>query len=226
MRILVVEDNQNLAYGISTSLEFQGYEVVVAPDGAEGLQQAREKEFDLLILDLMLPELDGFRVLRKLRDEGNDVPVLILTARGQEADKVLGFELGADDYVTKPFSKVELLARVKARLRRRERGPEGVGPVERFGDVDVNLATRTVVCAGEAVSVAPREFDLLLALIRRRGAVATRLELLQEVWGHRAAVETRTVDYHVAELRRKLEHDPSKPRHILTVYKVGYRLEP
>jgi two-component system, OmpR family, alkaline phosphatase synthesis response regulator PhoP len=224
-RILVVEDNENLAYGLSTSLELEGHRVEVASDGVEGLRLAREGEPDLVILDLMLPGMDGYRVLKALREEGNEVPVIILTARGEETDKVLGFRLGADDYVTKPFGLLELLARVSALLRRAARAAPAETPVERFGEVEVEPASRTVRRAGEVVGLAPKEFALLLALLRREGAVASRLELLQEVWGHRAAVMTRTVDMHVAELRRKLEADPAEPRHLLTVRKVGYRLE-
>jgi two-component system, OmpR family, alkaline phosphatase synthesis response regulator PhoP len=226
-RILLVEDSENLAYGLSMSLELEGHEVHIAPDGAEAIRLVRDRAFDLIILDLMLPEMDGYRVLKSVRGEGHEQPVLILTARGEEADKVLGFRLGADDYVTKPFGLLELLARVQALLRRA--GPRGASrhapEVERFGEVEIEPASRTVRRRGEPVALAPKEYGLLLALLRRRGAVATRLELLQEVWGHRAAVLTRTVDIHVAELRRKLEDDPSAPRHILTVRKAGYRLD-
>ncbi len=228
--ILVVEDNPDLAYGLQTTLEIEGYEVTVAPDGPEGLERARSDQHDLVILDLMLPGMDGYRVLRTLRDEGSEVPVLILTARGEEADKVLGFNTGADDYVTKPFGLLELLARIKALLRRsgpkENDGARQSGALERIGDhVMVNLASRTVHRNGQEVSLTPKEFDLLQALIKRRGAVASRLDLLKEVWDYSAAVMTRTVDMHVAELRRKIEPDPSHPKHILTVRKVGYRLE-
>ncbi|HEX5726567.1 MAG TPA: response regulator transcription factor [Longimicrobiaceae bacterium] len=226
-RVLVVEDNANLAYGLLTSLELEGHRVVVAADGAEGLRRAREESPDLVILDLMLPELDGYRVLKALREEGASVPVLILTARGEEADKVLGFRLGADDYVTKPFGLLELLARVAALLRRAGPARAGGAPepqLVRFGAVEVNPVARTVHRRGQAVTLTPKEFDLLLALWRRGGGVAGRLELLAEVWGHRAAVMTRTVDMHVAQLRRKLEDDPAAPRHIVTVWKAGYRL--
>ncbi|MBX6366275.1 MAG: response regulator transcription factor [Gemmatimonadetes bacterium] len=232
MTILVVEDNENLAYGLATTLELEGYRVVVAGDGNAGLRTARELRPDLVVLDLMLPGMDGYRVLKSLREDGDDVPVLILTARGEEADKVLGFRLGADDYVTKPFGRLELVARVEALLRRagRRRDPAAADRTSnrlvRFGPVEVDLAARTVSLDGQPVALTLKEFDLLAALIRRQGAVATRLELLQEVWGHRAAVVTRTVDMHVAELRRKLEPDPSRPTYILTVYKVGYRLAP
>jgi len=156
------------------------------------------------------------------------MPVLILTARGEESDKVLGLDWGADDYVTKPFGTQELLARVRALLRRprAEEDPEVQLAVERIGDIEVDPATHSVLKNGEPVSLTPKEFDLLLALVRRRGAVATRLELQKEVWEYEADVMTRTVDMHIAELRRKLETNPAKPRHILTVRKVGYRLEP
>jgi two-component system, OmpR family, alkaline phosphatase synthesis response regulator PhoP len=227
-RILIVEDNPDLAYGLRTGLEIEGYEVQVAENGETGLDLARSWDPDLVMLDLMLPGMDGYRVLKTLREGGSDVPVLILTARGEEADKVLGFRLGADDYVTKPCGVLELLARVGALLRRSrmaDRAP-GADGHERFGSVEINPASRTVTKDGIAVALSPKEFDLLLALVRRRGAVASRVELLREVWGHRVEVMTRTVDIHIAELRRKLEDDPSNPRHILTVWKAGYRLEP
>jgi len=227
-RILIVEDNPDLAYGLRTGLEIEGYEVQVAEDGEKGLDRARTWNPDLVMLDLMLPGMDGYRVLKTMREGGSDVPVLILTARGEEADKVLGFRLGADDYVTKPCGVLELLARVGALLRRSRMADHrsaGDG-LERFGSVEINPASRTVTKEGIAVALSPKEFDLLLALVRRRGAVASRVELLREVWGHRVEVMTRTVDIHIAELRRKLEADPSQPRHILTVWKAGYRLEP
>ena len=227
-RILVVEDNANLAYGLATSLELEGHTVELAETGPEGLRLARDSSPDLIILDLMLPGMDGYRVLKTLRDEGVETPVIVLTARGEEADKVLGFRLGADDYVTTPFGLLELLARVEAHLRRTARTAQAHDPaeaVERFGEVEVDPAARTARLRGEEVSLTPKELDLLLALLRRNGAVASRLELLKEVWDHRAAVMTRTVDIHVAELRRKLEDNPSRPRHILTVWKAGYRLQ-
>jgi DNA-binding response OmpR family regulator len=228
-RILIVEDNPDLAYGLRTGLEIEGYDVQIAEDGETGLERARAWKPDLVMLDLMLPGMDGYRVLKTLRDGGSDVPVLILTARGEEADKVLGFRLGADDYVTKPCGVLELLARVGALLRRSrlaEQRNVTADTLERFGNVEINPASRTVTKEGTAVALSPKEFDLLLALVRRRGAVASRVELLREVWGHRVEVMTRTVDIHIAELRRKLEDDPSQPRHILTVWKAGYRLEP
>ena len=224
-RVLSVEDNHDLAFGLRNNLEIEGYDVEVAEDGPAGLAAARGRRPDLIVLDLMLPGLDGYRVLRQLRDDGLTAPVLILTAKGEEADKVLGFRLGADDYVTKPFGLLELLARVEALLRRSRPGAaHGSQGSLRFGDVEVALSTRTVTRAGQEVPLTPMEFDLLVALLRRQGAVASRLELLREVWGHSSAVLTRTVDTHIGELRRKLEEDPATPRHILTVRKAGYRL--
>jgi DNA-binding response OmpR family regulator len=224
-RILIIEDNPDLAFGLRATLEIEGYAVDVASDGRAGLASVRSGHPDLIILDLMMPEMNGYQVLRTLREDNDQTPVLILTARGEEADKVLGFRLGADDYVTKPFGRLELSARVAALLRRSggARAPAATA-VETFGDVEVHPASRTVLLRGDAVALTPKEFDLLLALIRRRGAVASRNELLREVWDHHAVVMTRTVDIHIAELRRKLEEDSSNPRHILTVWKAGYRL--
>lgn len=228
-RVLVIEDNADLAYGLQNNLEIEGYEVRVAEDGETGLKRARAWGPDLIILDLMLPDLDGYRVLQHLRKEGVQTPVVILTARGEESDKVLGFRLGADDYVTKPFGVMELLARVEAILRRtrspssKGEGGSGDGENAVFGAISVDAGARIVLKDGEEVSLTPKELDLLLALIRREGTVATRLDLLKEVWGHRAAVVSRTVDTHIAELRRKLEDEPGNPRHILTVHKAGYR---
>jgi DNA-binding response OmpR family regulator len=227
-RILVVEDNPDLAFGLRNNLEIEGYDVVLADDGPSGLSAARTAGPDLIILDLMLPGLDGYRVLRTLREEGRLTPVLILTARGEEADKVRGFRLGADDYVTKPFGVLELLARVQALLRRASLAPGAsptLGERERFGEVEIDRAARCVTRRGEMIDLTPMEFDLLIALLKRRGAVASRHDLLREVWGYHAAVVSRTVDTHVAELRRKLEDNPAMPRYILTVRKAGYRLQ-
>lgn len=227
MKILLIEDNANLAFGLSRSLEAEGFEVEVEGDGAGGLDRAIAIKPDLIVLDLMLPGMDGYTVLEKLRDAGNRVPVLILTARGEETDKISGFRLGADDYVTKPFSLSELIARVQAILRR-ARGPEAHAETmapEQFGSITIDPSSRLVMRGGVQVALTPKEFDLLLTLARRKGAVASRLQLLKEVWGHQAEVMTRTVDIHIAELRRKLEDDPSDPKHILTVWKAGYRLE-
>jgi DNA-binding response OmpR family regulator len=219
-RILIVEDNTDLATGLRNNLEIEGYVVAIAHNGAAGLEEFRVQSPDLVVLDLMLPAMDGYRVLREIRSGGSVVPVLLLTARSEETDKVRGLRLGADDYVTKPFGILELLARIEALLRRTR-------PVAlyRFGGVEVDPERRTVHRNGSPVSLTPMEFDLLLALLRRKGTVVSRLDLLQEVWRHSAAVLTRTVDTHVAELRRKLERDPAAPEFILTARKAGYRLE-
>ena len=222
-QILVIEDNEDLAFGLRNNLEIEGYRVELASDGAAGLVRARELQPDLIVLDLMLPSLDGYRVLRELREEGNAVPVVILTARTEESDKVRGFRLGADDYVTKPFGVLELIARVEAVMRRSGGGLQPSRAVH-FGDVTIDIPTRTTRKGDRLVALTPMEFDLLLALVKRKGAVVSRLDLLKEVWGHASTVLTRTVDTHIAELRRKLEDDPSQPKYILTSRKAGYRL--
>ena len=224
--ILIIEDNEDLAFGLRTALENEGFGVSIASDGAAGLAQATRGRVDLIVLDLMLPAMDGYRVLRALRAASIEAPVLVLTAKGEEANKVQAFSIGADDYVTKPFGVLELIARVKALLRRANgRSGERLPAVERFGEIEVNPASRTVYRGGRAVSLAPREFELLMALLRRQGAVASRPDLLREVWGYQADVASRTVDIHIAELRRKLEPDAEAPRHFITVRKVGYRLQ-
>jgi two-component system, OmpR family, alkaline phosphatase synthesis response regulator PhoP len=228
-RILLVEDNAELAAGIRYNLELDGYEVRVAEDGPAGVEAAREFSPDLVILDLMLPGMDGFQVLRTLREESIQVPVLVLTARGEEADKVRAFRLDADQYVTKPFGLIELLERVGTLLRRARLRVAPVGDasdgVLRFGEVVVDPGARKVVRRGREVTLTPRAFDLLLALVALRGRVASRQMLLETVWGHKGRVLTRTVDSHVSELRQKLEDDPDHPRYILTVWKIGYRFE-
>jgi DNA-binding response OmpR family regulator len=227
--VLLIEDNDKLARGLQSNLEFEGYAVLCASDGAAGLSMARDRRPDIIVLDLMLPDTDGYRVLRTLRDDGDTTPVLVLTALGEEADKVRGFRFGADDYVTKPFGLMELLARIDALLRRATR-PNGDAPrvtgdsPSGFGDVRVDAARHTVTREGALVALRPKEYDLLVALLRRNGQVATRIELLKEVWGYDDSVMSRTVDTHIAELRRKLESDPANPKHILTVLKTGYRL--
>ena len=223
-RVLIVEDNADLAFGLRNNLELEGYEVRVAADGRAGLEAFRAAGADVVVLDLMLPELDGFDVLRELRKRDARVPILILTARGEEMDKVLGLRLGADDYVTKPFGLLELLARVEALLRRSAPVPPSATAATSYGAIEVDPSTRSVTRGGARVDLAPKELDLLLALLRRDGAVVSRAELLDEVWGYASEVLSRTVDTHIAELRRKLEDDPANPRHILTVRKTGYRL--
>src|SRR3954467_5067423 len=224
-RILVVEDNVDLAFAVTTALESEGFDVAVAGTGPDGVARARERDADLIILDLMLPGFDGYRIIRTLRGDGIETPILVLTARGEEADKVKGLRLGADDYVTKPFGALELLARVEALLRRSRLSAPTPALLDQFGDVEVNRAARTVKRNGEPVALAPKEFDLLIALMDRAGAVVPRGDLLSAVGGYQQGVSTRTVDIHVSELRAKLEPNPAQPVHIITVRKTGYRFE-
>lgn len=227
-RILVAEDDPDLALGLKNNLEIEGYEVRVARDGDEALARSLQWRPDLLILDLVMPKLDGMRVLRSLRERDTQIAVLVLTARGAEADKVRGLKLGADDYVTKPFGLLELLARVESLLRRTRATTSAVtadATPMRFGDVEVDPVGRRVRKAGIEVALRPKEYDLLLELLRHRGEARSRLDLMQTVWGYSSAVITRTVDTHMFELRRKLEADAARPRHIMTVRGIGYRLD-
>jgi two-component system alkaline phosphatase synthesis response regulator PhoP len=222
-RILVVEDSPDLAFGLRNNLEIEGYDVAVAGDGTAALRLADEYKPDLILLDLGIPEPDGFRVLRTLRDRGDNVLIMILSAAGEETSKVRGLRIGADDFVTKPFSILELLARIEALLRRPR--PTAEPALARFGDVVVDLETRAVMVRGRFANLSPRAFDLLAALVRRRGTTVSRAELLREVWGHRAEIASRTVDTHIADIRREIEDDPNNPRYLLTVWKSGYRLQ-
>ena len=228
-RLLVVEDNRALAEGLRVNLALDGYAVRVEGTGPRGLAALRQWDPHLVILDLMLPGLDGMSLHRIARDEGYDVPVLILSARGGETDRVRGFRHGADDYVVKPFSLPELLGRVAAMLRRRAPAETGGGAAAgpwRFGAIEVDHPAREVRRHGKVVALRPKEYDLLVALVRREGRVASRAALLDEVWQYEADVLSRTVDVHMLELRRKLEDDPARPVHLLTVRKTGYRLVP
>jgi DNA-binding response OmpR family regulator len=226
-RILVVEDTRELARAVQYNLELDGHEVEVAYDGQRGIAAARERRPDLLILDLMLPGIDGYAILETLRREGFTPPVLVLTARGEESDKVRGFRAGADQYMVKPFGLMELLERVRLLLRRWSAAGDSPGSAAiRIANIEIDPAMRVVRRDGRPVHLSPRAFDLLLALAHRRGGVASRVELMREVWGHRAAVLSRTVDAHIAELRRTLEQDAAAPRIVLTVWKRGYRIDP
>jgi DNA-binding response OmpR family regulator len=230
-RVLVVEDSPDLAFGLRTNLELEGHETRLAEDGELALQAYPEFNPDIVILDLMIPKLNGFGVLQKLRADGSNVPVLILSAQQEEVAKIRGFRLGADDFVTKPFSVLELMARIEALLRRSARfGPESADSADRakrirFSDVEVDFMSQSVYRAGEKVELSPKGFELMTALINRGGAVARREELLRDVWGHRRMISTRTIDAHMLELRHKLEPDPANPRHFLTVRKAGYRFQ-
>lgn len=222
-KILIVEDNVDLADGIAFNLKLEGHETLVARDGIAGVESFKAFAPDLVLLDLMLPGLDGYDVLRSIRGAGPRVPVIILSARAEEADKVRGFKLDADQYVTKPFGILELIERV-ASLLRRSAAPAQSGASHEIKDVSVDTERRVVRKAGHEVSLSPKAYELLIALLRRRGAVATRNDLLREVWGYGAFVVSRTVDTHIAELRRKLENDAADPKIVMTVWKVGYRI--
>ncbi len=221
-RILVIEDEPQMLIGLRDNLELEGFEVLTAADGDEGLQKATTLHPDLVILDLMLPRRNGFEVCRELRARANLTPIVMLTARSQETDKVLGFELGADDYVTKPFSITELLARVKAVLRRTATRPPAPETC-RIGDVDIDFRTHQARRGNRRLDFTAREFDLLRYLVAHRGEVVTRDQLLNHVWGYEEFPTTRTVDNFVAKLRQKLEPSPREPEHILTVHGAGYK---
>jgi len=221
--ILLVEDEPGLVMALSDRLSREGYAVETAQDGAEALSRATENPFDLLILDVMLPSKSGLDVCRDLRQRGLNTPVLILTARGQTVDKVVGLKLGADDYLTKPFEMLELLARIEALLRRAA-APANPPPVHHLGPVRVDIRKTEVSRDGQPVILSAREFQLLRYFIEHRGETLSRTELLREVWGYTGLPSTRTVDVHVAGLRQKVEDEPKNPRLILTVTGIGYKL--
>ena len=221
-RILVVEDEPDLLLGLEDDLKLEGYEVEAVRDGETASQRAREQPFDLIILDVMLPHKDGFEVCRELRRAGLRTPMILLTAKTQESDKVLGLELGADDYVTKPFSPRELRARVKAALRR---GAGEMHEIYRFADVEVDFTRCELRRAGRAVEVTPIEFKLLVAFIRHRGHTLSRDKLLDEVWGRETFVTDRAVDTHITNLRKKIEPKPSEPQFVVSVRGLGYRFD-
>ena len=221
-RILVVEDEPRLARGLQDDLTLEGFEVEVAGDGIEAAKRAREQAFDLIILDVMLPRKDGFEVCRELRREGLRTPIIMLTARTGESEKVLGLEVGADDYVTKPFSPKELRARIKAVLRRA--GDDSPANC-RFGDVEVDFGRCELKRAGILVETTAMELKLLGAFVRHRGRTLSRARLLDEVWGPTTFVTERAVDTHVTNLRRKIEREPGNPRYIVSVRGMGYRFD-
>lgn len=221
-RLLIVEDDQPMAVALRDGFEYEGYSVQVATDGAEGLRLAAERRPDIIILDVMLPKTSGLDVCRRLRSAGDQVPIILLTARGQEIDKVLGLKLGADDYVTKPFSFMELAARVEAVLRRATSRIERVETFQ-FGDVELDFKRLVAFKGGSALELSPREFRILQYFIEHRGEVVTRDQLLDSVWGYNSIPLTRTVDTHIAKLRHKTEPDPAHPRFIVTVHRAGYK---
>jgi DNA-binding response OmpR family regulator len=220
--ILVVEDDSAILRGLTDNLRFEGYEVTPVRNGEEGLRAILEDEPELVVLDVMLPSLSGFDICRRVRKEGRMMPILMLTARAQEVDRVMGLDLGADDYVTKPFSIPEFLARVRALLRRANAAPALPERVA-FGQVSVEFERYEARMAGQEVRLAPKEFGVLRLLVAREGEVVSRTDLLHEVWGYDRFPTTRTVDNHLASLRSKLEEDPANPKHLLTVHGVGYK---
>lgn len=221
-KILIIEDEEAILMALEDNLKLEGYEVESATDGEKGFSKVKETTFDLIILDIMLPHMDGFEVCKQLRQEAVATPILMLTAKSQEIDKVLGLELGADDYVTKPFSPRELLARIKALLRRSKQVRQGIDEY-RFGDVEVNFKKYEVKKGGRPIYLTALEFSLLHYLIQNKGLVASRDAILDEVWGRDVYIQPRTVDKHIAELRKKIEDDPSLPEHIIGVRGVGYK---
>ena len=221
-KILIVEDEPDMVLGLRDNFEFEGYEVVTAADGAAGLEKARSEKPDLMILDIMMPKLSGLEVCKTLRGEGFEKPIIMLTARGQEIDKVVGLELGADDYVTKPFSIRELLARVKAVLRRTDGKAKRLARYS-FADVDLDFEAYKATKDGELLELSPREFELLRYLIERKGETVSRDQLLEDVWGYESYPSTRTVDTHIAKLRAKIGDSGSEPRFILTIHGMGYK---
>jgi DNA-binding response OmpR family regulator len=220
--VLVVEDDASIALGLRINLEAEGYRVLVAEDGEKGLELARSDEPDLVVLDVMLPQLNGLEVLQALRREGRMMPIIILSARTGEMDKVTGLELGAEDYVAKPFSLAELLARVRAALRRPRADPPAP-TVIRFADVEMDAGARTVERAGAPVEITATEFDVAMCLIEARGRAMPRDEIFEHVWGPNHHGTPRTIDNFIQQLRAKLEPDPANPKHFLTVRGVGYR---
>jgi two-component system alkaline phosphatase synthesis response regulator PhoP len=221
-KVLIVEDEPDMILGLKDNFEFEGYEVITAADGTAGLDRARATKPDLVILDIMLPKLSGLEVCKTLRGEGYENPIIMLTARGQEIDKVVGLELGADDYVTKPFSIRELLARVRAILRRTE-GKKKRLERYRFADVDLDFEIYRAKKGDDPLDLSPREFELLRYLIERKGETVSRDRLLEDVWGYESYPSTRTVDTHIAKLRAKIGDSGSEPRYILTIHGSGYK---
>ncbi len=222
-RIIVIEDDRAIIRGLKDNLEYESYEVYTATDGEQGYRLIQEQDPDLIILDLMMPRMSGYELCQKVRSEGITTPILMLTARSEEADRVRGLDIGADDYVTKPFSVPELLARIRAILRRTQSSTTLKENLH-YDDVSVDFKRFEASKAGQILKLSRKEFGVLQLLATRMGNVVTRNELLDEVWGHDSFPTTRTVDNHIASLRAKLEDDPSEPRHLITVHGVGYKL--
>ena len=225
-KILIVEDEPNMRLGLKDNLEFEGYEVDFAEDGQTGLKKIFEEDYSLVLLDVMLPKMSGFDVCRNVRKKGNSTPIILLTAKGEEIDKVLGLELGADDYVTKPFSLRELLARIKAVLRRGEDKPgqKKHSDIFEIGRIKVNFATYNAYEEGKSVQMSHKEFEILNFLWNHKNSTVSRDDLLNNIWGYEDSPTTRTVDNFILKLRQKIENDPNHPQIILTVHGIGYKL--
>jgi DNA-binding response OmpR family regulator len=221
-KVLIIEDDQAMAVALRDGFSYEGYTVEVARDGAAGLKLATGKNHDLIILDVMLPKVCGLDVCKRLRTDGNQTPIIMLTARGQEIDKVVGLKTGADDYVTKPFSFLELMARVEAILRRTHRTEDAFEQAQ-FGDVVLNFRNLEAHKSGHTLELSPREFKILKYFLEHKGEVITRDQLLDAVWGYDGFPLTRTVDMHIAKLRHKIEDSPSDPHYIITVHRAGYK---
>ena len=222
-KILIIEDEEDLIKGLKLNLSDEGFDVDWAVNGVEGLRKALGETPDVIILDIMLPEMDGLEVCRKLRQKNIDIPVIMLTAKGGEIDKVVGLEIGADDYMTKPFSIRELLARIKARLRNTEKEGKAVPNIYSFGDIEIDFARYIIIRKGKELDLTSLEMDILKYFIIHRGEVVARNDLLDKIWGYESYPTTRTIDNHILKLRKKIEEDPSHPRFILSVYGGGYR---
>jgi len=219
--ILIVEDEVDMVRGLRFNLEARDYDVIVAEDGEKGCELALTQHVDLVLLDLMLPKRDGYEVCKVIRKAKPDLPIVMLTARAQENEVVLGLKLGADDYVTKPFGVAELVARIEAALRRARAADESLGGVE-FGDVTIDFERHTASKGGEPLALTPKEFEILRYFVKNRGEVVTRDSLLEAAWGYTSYPNSRTVDAHIVKLRQKIEDDPHNPRYLLTVHGRGY----
>jgi DNA-binding response OmpR family regulator len=224
IRVLIVEDDEAMGIALQDGFEYEGFDVTLARDGAVGMDQATTAKPDLILLDVMLPKMSGLDICKKIRSDGNIVPIIMLTARGQEIDKVLGLKLGADDYVTKPFSFLELMARVEALLRRTAPRESNLDVAE-FGNIHIDFKKCELTRAGEPVEMTPRELELLRFMIEHEGEVVTRDQLLDAVWGYEKMPFTRTVDMHIAKLRKKIEPNPAEPVHVVTVHRYGYKFK-
>lgn len=221
-KILIIEDEKDMVTGLKFNLEARDYTVIAAYDGEAGYKKALSENPDLVILDLMLPKLNGYEVCKILKKEIPDLPIIMLTAKSQEAEIVTGLELGADDYITKPFSVLELLARIKAVLRRIKSG-SGIPEVHRFGNLEINFKKYEASKNGEPLKLSPREYELLKCFIEREGEIVSRDELLNRVWGYDSIPDTRTIDAHIVKLRRKIEDKPDEPKIIVTIHGIGYK---